>query len=1288
MKIRYKIMSALTALTAAAFAFTACDKNDVPPPDDGPSDPTEVSVTVKYDNITIKDTDVETYDYTYLFSIIADGQVVTVKPEYVDSSEVVAAEGNYHVVCTYYDESATANVHVKGTLYTVDVTQAEITVLTSKVASYDFKSLFTIKKDGEKQTIEDSMITSTVVAAAGTYMYTVTYGNASKSLIVHVIDDVIVVPSYSLKTLEESEVASYDFTQLFSLYVEGKAVQVTNAMIDKSAVTAASVGDTVTVKFSYTKDGDTYTSSVKVKIVEDLGYVISSKDIVIYPHSENIELESLFEIRRGNELIPVTSDMISGKVNYSQAGTYTITLNAFGQTVTATVTVEAGVVITPKSETVVILKGTNKEAYAFSNDFSLVINGVKYFAIPEEFFVGLDAVDFTTVGEYTVTLSIPYNTKGISLSGAVAFDYIECDVTYSVRDVIGVAYAVDPVVELIRGVDSYDVLQNVYATVNGRKMAFTTDRNGANVLYVYADVKSEPLDMNSTELQHVEIDVYVNGVDRQPIKVEYDVSIRDNVVVVAKDTSVFTGAALFTVDLFEVTKNGEPITVTSDMVSGKVDTFKPGVYSVKFELGGVSATASVTVFDRRLMGTYKTRLTAISSSSDDDDDDDDWGDSWYDDWYGYASAAPSRNAAVVEESAASSAILKDLIFSDDGTLKVNGYSATLLDGIDENTLKVRFANNDYMLYYSDGIIVLDPDNSVKLGFHEAKRPLVYFSDEVWQIKEAVTINYGSNHVLAGTTTNYSFDTFHIVKKDNSADMWYALYVELVSKTSADTIYDVKWGEVVYAEGFKPQNGISSSLVFDGETYKFNMQSATLGKIYTESTTSKYAGRNFTGTIDGKSARFEVGATSNYTLKIEGNTVFTFGMSDKSSTKNWYEDGDTDTIFIYSYDVFNYDYAQYSYKFILNTDNNTFTVEERDRYYGRYEQDGKIVYLDGYGTGELRPSATSYERFSFRYTVNGDILTVNYIRPKPTFRYGTSSEFYIGEFLNTLKVKRFTNNPFGSELLENSKIIDGAIVKLSKYRFGAATPSKTANRVKEEIRESIYIETKDGVVSAADKSAYVDLSKVSAQYSGYYQVAVTVSVGGTPVTSYYSIQIIKGEIESDNVFIGAYTGICSTNYALSIDDNGQIIFGASGAEYFGYVKADGDGLKFKAYSEQGGAIIGEITPIATNAVMLTVTGSINYTDYYVKSGMGSTRVAGVTGTVLREISISGVGKLYVLASSIASTGEIVTLTSLSSGSVENGSTVKVEKADGTVKYIKISKWGDTAEGITVLNNYVE
>lgn len=1286
MKKRNKLITIFAALCAVLFIIVGC--GDRSSREEKPNEPV-VSVSVKYDNLTIKDTEVEGYDYTYIFTIISDGKVVTVDASYIDDSAVLAAAGTYDVVCSYGGKQATAKITVKATDYTLELTRSEITLITHQVESYDFKALFIAKKDGAVQAVEDGMITTDVKATAGSYTYSVTYMGITKTLAVTVLDDVLIVPSYAVKTLQESELGTYDYTELFSLYVEGHAVKVTEAMLETSEIAGAAAGDTVEVGFSYKADEAVYTSSVRVKVVKDRSYTVSSRDIVIYPHGENVELEGLFEIKHGDEIVPVTADMISGAINYSEAGEYEITLNAFGEQAKAIVKVETGAIVTAVSDTVFVRKGTDKDGYAFSCDFKVIINGIEFFAIPDGFFVGTDEADFSTVGDYDVTLRVPYNTKPLGLSGVPDFEYAECTITYSVREQIGTAQAVSPLVEVKRGAGEFDVFDNVLATLNGRKIGLTDNPEWVSVLAVYADVKSEAIDMDTTELQHVEIDVYANGVDARPITVEYDVRVSDDVTITVIEKSVFTGETLYTTDLFEVTRNGAPVDVTADMVSGKVDTFTPGIYEVTCELGGVSAIASVTVFDRNIMGTYKTLMTEIPTSSDDEYDDPygDYGD-YYEDWYGegeYYSLYSGSSANSTGR--ATQTVLKDAVLGENGNISVNGMPATLIGGKDEKTLLIRFGNNDYTLHYDDGIVVLDPDNSIKLTFSDRKRPLVYFNSDIWEITGAITINYGSEYVLSGTTTTYSIDAFRIVKKDDGAEMWYGLYVELAERNNggADTLYNVRWGEATFDGVFTPQAGASSTLELCGVGYKFTMESASIGKIdRDDGTASKFAGKSFGGTIDGKPARLDVATNGNYSFFIDGEEYFSFGMYDKSNNKNWYEDGDT--VFLYKHGEMNF-----SYKFKLDTRDNTFTISERDRYYGKYESNGKYIYLDGYGTGLLADTPGSHATVSFEYAVNADVLTVTYRRTKPSFKHGASSEFYIGEFLNTLKVKRFDTDLFDGELLVNSIITDGAIVSVNRTRFGAPIGNESVDRIKSEIRKSVKIVTKDGEVSDADKAdrnknGYIDVSAISATNAGYYRFSVSITVSGEKVISYYTVQIVKGGLDVGRL-LGSYKGVSFSGYDLAVDGNAQITLTAVGTEYIGYVTAAEDGFKFKAYSKNGGSIYGSLNEIAENAVVLSVNGAVNFEDYYIKVGYGSSRVAGITGTALREIAMNDGQTLYILTSSATATGEIVELTSLDGG-VDNGCTVKLEKADGTVKYIRILKWGDTKEGIEVLADYTE
>ena len=121
--------------------------------------------------------------------------------------------------------------------------------------------------------------------------------------------------------------------------------------------------------------------TVNLKIVAKTQLSVTAKTVVTYPNSEDIDLKTLFEVKRGNQILTVTDDMISGTVDYSKEGDNEITLNYGGRVATAIVKVKLGVIINyAAADTVLIQKGTDISGYDFGADFSVVINGVKFTA--------------------------------------------------------------------------------------------------------------------------------------------------------------------------------------------------------------------------------------------------------------------------------------------------------------------------------------------------------------------------------------------------------------------------------------------------------------------------------------------------------------------------------------------------------------------------------------------------------------------------------------------------------------------------------------------------------------------------------------------------------------------------------------------------------------------------------------------------------------------------------------------------------------------------------------------
>ena len=50
---------------------------------------------------------------------------------------------------------------------------------------------------------------------------------------------------------------------------------------------------------------------------------------------------------------------------------------------------------------------------------------------------------------------------------------------------------------------------------------------------------------------------------------------------------------------------------------------------------------------------------------------------------------------------------------------------------------------------------------------------------------------------------------------------------------------------------------------------------------------------------------------------------------------------------------------FSYKINLNLIDNTFTLVERDMYFGRYESDKIYIFFDGFGTGLINFDRKQY-----------------------------------------------------------------------------------------------------------------------------------------------------------------------------------------------------------------------------------------------------------------------------------------------------------------------------------------
>ena len=189
-----------------------------------------------------------------IFRIVDDG--VPVPPHaYVDASAVRAEAGEYEVRCVYKEKTASIKVTVIASVCTVTLSKPSVSLNTTALKDYDFKSLFTATVDGKSVIITDAMITTDLKAEAGEYTYTVTCGSASETLRITVIDafQIEILNSYSEYELTKAELSDFDYKQLFSIYVGGIAEEVKDEYIDISALDGAEEGNAYPVTINFEK---------------------------------------------------------------------------------------------------------------------------------------------------------------------------------------------------------------------------------------------------------------------------------------------------------------------------------------------------------------------------------------------------------------------------------------------------------------------------------------------------------------------------------------------------------------------------------------------------------------------------------------------------------------------------------------------------------------------------------------------------------------------------------------------------------------------------------------------------------------------------------------------------------------------------------------------------------------------------------------------------------------------------------------------------------------------------
>jgi hypothetical protein len=811
-------------------------------------------------------------------------------------------------------------------------------------------------------------------------------------------------------------------------------------------------------------------------------------------------------------------------------------------------------------------------------------------------------------------------------------------------------------VVLPKDTKKYDVLSNINLTINGRNRALTENPDWVDALTTYAKVVSNPIDFTNVGVQEVSVEVYVNGVLQTPVTVNFTVRIESDVIVTAQDGMIFSGNTIYTKDLFTIVDEGKSVEVTNNMISGKVDSFVPGNYEVSITYKGITKTASIIVLDEKMLGTYHTNLRTISTTSSSSSDEDG-----------------------EEETTSPTYPIGDFILSSDGSIVYNNKEAEISQATSPTTFMMKCGYSNYYVTYENGMIYIVPENSVKLGFNNERRCMIYFNESVWSVQKHVVLNYSKSYVLESSIFSYSIDCVLVQNIKTNESFWYGMKTALVLKLSADTVYEVTFGEVKFADTFKMETNCNSSATFLDQVYEFTMSSTTVGKINLNSATSikKYANMSFTGEIDGKPAELSADQFQGFTLFVNNEKVYSISSMNLDSQLNGSTDYNKDILFLYCYN--DQDYAPMSYKFQLDVENRTFTVIQRDNYFGKYANDDMFIFLDGYGKGIISFDVKSYVVTQITYTVDNSLVTIHYVNTNPTFTHGKSATLFMDTFGNMLTAHSFDEEQYNGLTFENKAISSGIIVHISSYQVG----KESDTIAKEKMLENIEITSKDGVLDSAAKKAIVDTSKVRFNTPGFYQFTITSKVGDKTVVNYYAIEVIDS-IYKDNKLVASYgAGVIHPENYLEINQYGQIIFECNGVKYVGNIKIEDD-LTFtaKAYNDSNAYVAITGYALADGVIVCKFGNAVSYSDYFT---VGTSDVIGTPGFVLRSFTVSG-NRFFVLSSSETAIGSVVEV-SLDSGTsiIGTNSILKVTK-DSTVTFVKINSWSDVKTGLVLADSY--
>ncbi len=1258
----------------------------------------EVFIEALTTKISVKDSEIRTYDYTKHFRVLINGNEAEVKPEYLDLTALSPEPDTYVITCNYSGATAKLWVEVIETPFFAAAYESDVYVYVGSVEKLDLKSLFGISLYNEEVEVTDDMITGEVKPVLGDYEINLAIGSRKAKTTVHVVDRHIIKigTAYSELDFSVEEAKTYDYSSDFYIFEDGERVDVKSSgvSLDKSGLNNPVVGKSYEVKLTYASADGKGNASKTIKVnVKEVGAIkVNVVNAEVFGN-ENVDVTKLFEVTKNGKVIPVTPDMVSGTIDFSESDSCKITLTYESVVKVATVKKITGVLIKcPRGEVISVKKGTDKNSYDFAGDFEVYINGIRFYGI--DAFIDTSSVNFNVIGKYEATLNVLYNDANVGRLNPKFAAAKSKTITYNVMPkVYELGYKAD-VVELEDGVTEYNPLDNVELYVDGYEQSFTTNRGSVNSLTTYYVVKTAP-DLTKSGEQTIEIELYAGGLDYAPITATYKLVVKKGAVVYAEDTTVFTGDTLYTPDLFTVFDNGTPVKVTLDMITGRIDVDTPGVYEVELNYKGVRRSSTVFVLSSDLLGTYKTADKTIEAELVEDDE-----------------------GQVVDEEKPSVAV-GDMVIGHNAAIDVHGVSATNLEFKDYG-FDFAISNNRHKAIINDGIAVLIPYNELRMSYYDDRRPLVYFKSEVWTIADTIEAHSSSEKKSVYSNGYSGICSIYLYKVKNVASgefKWFAIKVKLESYMDSNYNYSTEYGFADVSANLTSKSVGESETVAIGEAgYQIKIVSRGVATFNQQAAGQPFENRTFSGTVNGLEATLTIGSGKASSLTTSGGKIYSLGQYDATDMK--YEasslkyktfttyglkvetfnkkNSTTEVTYVAKFNVNEEDNEEkrvtltpFSYKFKLNLENGTFELLEKDEYFGLFRcADGKLIFLDGYGKGVLGLTDALSGHFGFEYSVKGNKITLAYY-DKNRELSAAQATLLADEFKNVLTAEDMGDEVAKGVQFENAHITNGALVTIERTVFHKG--EKT-----DDILSAIKIVGKTGEYTAAQKEAtftynskkytVVDTGKVARSLSvaGFYYVSVNLkNDDGTLSTKVFAIQILDEIFETGKGFARDYGESISKLTSFTMNTFGEVEFVYEGVKYTGLAHANADGTKLYVTVNAIGHDSVKLTGAVDSNGLLSLYGVANgiiLSEYYC---VGTVRYAGNGEILIRSFQTTS-GNVFFISSSLPVLGEKIEITTKSGekvSSINSGDVLKFAY-NGKEYVVKIVNLNDDKTGLSV------